>query len=65
MRKGVEERRKELIYKLMVHTVNKTVEQLMKLTLKELETEYKKVQNDCHPIVMRVPYIDPYKTAVG
>lgn len=21
----------------------------MKLTLKELETEYKKVQNDCHP----------------
>ncbi|MCR8868437.1 Fur-regulated basic protein FbpA [Peribacillus frigoritolerans] len=49
MRKGVEERRKELIYKLMIHTVNKTVEQLMKLTLKELETEYKKVQNDCHP----------------
>ncbi|CAH0220507.1 Fur-regulated basic protein FbpA [Peribacillus simplex] len=49
MKKGVEERRKELIYKLMIHTVNKTVEQLMKLTLKELEMEYKKVQNDCHP----------------
>ncbi|MED3757533.1 Fur-regulated basic protein FbpA [Peribacillus frigoritolerans] len=49
MRKGVEERRKELVYKLMIHTVNKTVEQLMKLTLKELEKEYKKVQNDCHP----------------
>ncbi|MBT2650172.1 Fur-regulated basic protein FbpA [Bacillus sp. ISL-34] len=49
MRKGVEERRKELIYKLMIHTVDKSVEQLMKLTLKELEIEYKKVQNDCHP----------------
>ncbi|MBT2664182.1 MULTISPECIES: Fur-regulated basic protein FbpA [Bacillaceae] len=49
MKKGVEERRKELIYKLMIHTVNKSVEQLMKLTLKELEIEYKKVQNDCHP----------------
>lgn len=34
MGKGLEERRKELIYKLMIHTVNKTVEQLMKLTLK-------------------------------
>ncbi|MGW8423892.1 Fur-regulated basic protein FbpA [Peribacillus simplex] len=49
MKKGVEERRKELIYKLMIHTVDKSVEQLMKLTLKELEIEYKKVQNDCHP----------------
>ncbi|MFS0765803.1 Fur-regulated basic protein FbpA [Peribacillus phoenicis] len=49
MKKGVEERRKALIYKLMIHTVNKSVEQLMKLTLKELEIEYKKVQNDCHP----------------
>ncbi|MCM3673905.1 MULTISPECIES: Fur-regulated basic protein FbpA [Peribacillus] len=49
MKKGVEEKRKELIYKLMIHTVNKSVEQLMKLTLKELEMEYKKVQNDCHP----------------
>ncbi|MFE5426271.1 Fur-regulated basic protein FbpA [Peribacillus simplex] len=49
MKKGVEERRRELIYKLMIHTVNKSVEQLMKLTLKELEMEYKKVQNDCHP----------------
>lgn len=49
MRKGVEERRKELIHKLMIHTVNKSVEQLMKLTLKELEMEYKKVQTDSHP----------------
>ncbi|MDR4924801.1 Fur-regulated basic protein FbpA [Peribacillus simplex] len=49
MKKGVEERRKELIHKLLIHTVNKSVEQLMKLTLKELEIEYKKVQNDCHP----------------
>ncbi|MFE4705475.1 Fur-regulated basic protein FbpA [Peribacillus simplex] len=49
MKKGVEERRKALIYKLMIHTVNKSVEQLMKLTLKELEIEYKKVQTDCHP----------------
>ncbi|MFE4142840.1 Fur-regulated basic protein FbpA [Peribacillus sp. YIM B13472] len=49
MKKDVEERRKELIHKLLIHTVNKSVEQLMKLTLKELEIEYKKVQNDCHP----------------
>ncbi|RRN74006.1 Fur-regulated basic protein FbpA [Peribacillus simplex] len=49
MRKGVEERRKELIHKLMVHHVNMTVEKLMKLSLKELEIEYKKIQTDCHP----------------
>jgi hypothetical protein len=46
---GVEERQKELIHKLMIHHVNKSVEQLMKLSLKELEIEYKKVQTDCHP----------------
>ncbi|MGE7758475.1 Fur-regulated basic protein FbpA [Peribacillus sp. NPDC097895] len=49
MRKGVEEKRKELIYKLMIYHVNKSEEQLSKLSLTELAIEYKKIQTDCHP----------------
>ncbi|WP_057913782.1 hypothetical protein [Peribacillus muralis] len=49
MKRGAKERQWELIYKLRIHHLNKSEEQLLKLPLHELETEYQRMQSDCHP----------------
>jgi Fur-regulated basic protein A len=49
LRKAVEERRKKLINKLIAFHVYKSEEQLLKLSLTELENEYKRIQSDSHP----------------
>ncbi|WP_338448889.1 Fur-regulated basic protein FbpA [Niallia oryzisoli] len=49
LRKAVEERRKKLINKLLVCNVYKDKEELMYLTLSELENEYKSIQSNGHP----------------
>lgn len=49
LRQAVEIRRKKLINKLIVLNAFKNEEQLCKLTLSELEYEYKKTQRDSHP----------------
>ncbi|WP_285767299.1 Fur-regulated basic protein FbpA [Peribacillus sp. SI8-4] len=49
MKRDAKERQRELIYKLKIHQLTKSEEQLLKLSLPELETEYKRMQTDCHP----------------
>ncbi|MFJ7755769.1 Fur-regulated basic protein FbpA [Peribacillus muralis] len=49
MKRDAEERQWELIYKLRIHHLYKSEEQLLKLPLHELEMEYKRLQSDCHP----------------
>ncbi|MFD6442183.1 Fur-regulated basic protein FbpA [Peribacillus sp. NPDC060186] len=45
----MEEKRKKIINKLIVFNVCKSKEQLLKLSLRELEYEYKRIQLDSHP----------------
>ncbi|MEK4535998.1 Fur-regulated basic protein FbpA [Peribacillus sp. FSL K6-1552] len=45
----MEEIRRKLINKLIVFNVYKNKEQLLNLSLKELENEYKRIQLDSHP----------------
>lgn len=50
LRKGVEERRKKLIEKLIAYDVyKKDDEHLYGLLLSELESEYRKLQSQAHP----------------
>ena len=49
LRKAVEEKRKQLINKLIVFNVYTSEEQLLNFTLTELENEYKGIQSNSHP----------------
>lgn len=49
LRKAVEERKKALISKLLAYNVYSSEAQLMKLSLKELENEFKRMISDSHP----------------
>ena len=49
LRKAVDERRISLINKLLAFNVFMSEEQLMKLSLTELEEEYKSIISDSHP----------------
>jgi Fur-regulated basic protein A len=50
LQEAINNRRNELINKLIVHNIfKKGDKQLFELTLRELEDEYHYIQNECHP----------------
>ena len=49
LRNAVEQRRKTLINILLTFKIFDSEEQLLKLSLTELENEYKRLKSNCHP----------------